>query len=143
MACETPEERQQALTLLHLATLASTLGGRPFDDGPQDLFRRAEEGDESVDLKEVPERVNALLPNTSSADPTTWTFDEGLRARRSPSCRHVSTPLSRPPGARPRCKLRTLDALEQAAVDALKRELGDAASELASMDEFLMHPDLA
>ena len=36
-----------------------------------------------------------------------------------------------------------LDALEQAAVDALKQELGDAASELASMDEFLMHPDLA
>lgn len=120
MACETPEERQQALTLLHLTTLASTLGGRPFDDGLQDLIRRAKEGDEPVDLKEVLERVNDLLPNTSSADSTTWSFDEGLRARRSPSCRHESTPSSRPLGARPRCKLGTLEALEQAAVGALK-----------------------
>lgn len=35
------------------------------------------------------------------------------------------------------------NAFENAAVDALKQELGDAASELTSMDEFLMHPNLA
>lgn len=86
MAYETPEKRQQALTLLHLATLAATMSGRAFDDDLQDLIRRADEGDESVDLENLLERVNAHLPNVSSADPTTWTFDEGLRA----SCEYFS-----------------------------------------------------
>lgn len=85
MAYETPE-RQLTLTLLRMATLASTVVDRPFDDDLQDLIRRAKEGDESVDLKDVLERVSAHLPNPSSADPTTWTFDEGLRA----SCEYFS-----------------------------------------------------
>lgn len=86
MAFKTPEERQQARMLLQMAVLAATMGGRSFDDELQQLIDRALKEDESVDLEDLLRRVNDHLPNTSSTDPATWTFNDGLRA----SCKYFS-----------------------------------------------------
>lgn len=86
MAFEDPDERQQALIILRMASLTAAVGGRPFDDELQGLIDRAEEGDERIDLEDLMRRATEELPDASAADPTTWTFDEGLRA----SCEHFS-----------------------------------------------------
>lgn len=86
MPIDTPEERQSALLLLQMASLTATMGGNSLDDDLQGLIDRASEGDEEIDLEALLERVNAQLPTASSADPSSWTFNEGLRA----SCKYFS-----------------------------------------------------
>lgn len=74
------DARKALVALLQLARLTSALAGRPLPDEVSAEIDRAIEGDTSIDLHALLARVNGDMPDQTSADFSSWTFDAGVRA---------------------------------------------------------------
>lgn len=75
---EEASERDAMIAMLRLLTLTAELTGKsPYPQELLDELERAENGDESVDLNDLAERLNACTPDTQAADLSNVTFDDG------------------------------------------------------------------
>lgn len=76
---EEPTEREQTLSLLQLFVLAGQLAGTEFPQELLDELDRAIEGDESIDLEELSERLNNATPDIQTTDFSDISFSQNRR----------------------------------------------------------------
>lgn len=75
------DERQAMISLLRVLVLAGELGGNvTFPPDLLEELERAENGDETVDVEDLAERINGVMPANEVADLTSVTFEQGTTA---------------------------------------------------------------
>ena len=76
----TDDERAAMIALLRAFVLAGDLSGATFPQELLDELDRAENGDLTVNLDSLAERLQEASPEQTHTDPSAWTYDRGMRA---------------------------------------------------------------